>query len=76
VIGITAAIAIGETGNDGKWTMAPCKRWFGLCQARWWFPFPWWWLTREPGRPGILWVYAATLAQFKGIGKAEKRAVL
>jgi hypothetical protein len=33
VIDITAAIAIGGAGDGGKWTMAPRKRWFGLCQA-------------------------------------------
>jgi len=32
VIGITAASAIGGAG-DG-WTVAPCKQWFGLRQAR------------------------------------------
>jgi len=41
VIGITAAIAIGGAGDGWSWTMAPCKRRFGLRQARSRLPVPW-----------------------------------
>jgi len=51
VICITAAIAIGAAGDGERGRMAPCKRWFGLCQARWWPPFPWCWPTVRAQTP-------------------------
>jgi len=73
VIGITAAIAIGGAGDDGRGQWHRANGGLDYAKARWWLPFPWCWLTREPRRPSILWVYAAHSLSSKELEKQRSR---